>query len=52
MLSAFQASHHEGNIYQVLHIFAFMKKDPKLTIYFYPRFSNINPTSFSGISAG
>ena len=51
MLSVFQASPHEGHLHQVFHIFAFMIKNPKMTIYFDPGFPNIDPTSFSGSSA-
>ena len=41
MSSAFQEVPREGNFYQVFHIFAFMKNNPKLTIYFDPRSPNI-----------
>ena len=51
VLSAFKAAPREGNLHQVFHIFPFMKKNPKVTIYFDPRFPNIYPTSFSGSSA-
>ena len=51
VLLAFQAEPREGNLNQVFHIFSFTEKNPKLTIYFDPRFPNIDPTSFSGISA-
>jgi len=34
MLSAHQASPHEGYLEQVYHIFAYLKKKPKLTLYF------------------
>ena len=46
VLSVFQASPRDGHLHQVFHIFSFMKKDLKLTIYFDPRFPNIDPTSF------
>ena len=51
VLSAFQAAPREINLHQVFHIFAFMIKNPKLTIYFDPRFPYIDPTLFSGSSA-
>ena len=51
LLSSFQAAPREVNLHQVFHIFYFMKNKPKLTIYFYPRFTNIYITSFSGSSA-
>ena len=51
VLSEFQASPCEGHLHQIFHIFYFMKNNPKLTIYFDPRFPNINPTLFSGSSA-
>ena len=51
LLSSFQAAPREVNLHQVFHIFYFMKNNPKLTIYFYPRFTNIYITSFSGSSA-
>ena len=51
VLSAFQAAPREGHLHQVFHIFDFMVKNPKLTIYFDPILPNIDPTSFSGSSA-
>ena len=51
LLSAFQYSSSEENLHQVFHIFDFMIKNPKLTIYFDQRFPNIDPTSFPGSSA-
>ena len=52
VFSVFLASPCEVFLHQVFHIFAFMKKNPKLKIYFDPRFPNIDPTSFSGSSTG
>ena len=40
-----------GNLQQILHIFAFLKKDPKLTLYFDPSTEVIDPTSFTGSTA-
>ena len=48
VLSAFQAAPREINLHQVFHIFAFIIKNSKATIYFDPRFYNIDPMSFSG----
>ena len=50
LLSEFQASPREGHLHQVFHIPDFMKKNPKLTIYFDPIFPNIDSTSFLGRS--
>ena len=51
VLLAFQEAPREGHLHKLFHIFDFMKKNPKLTIYFDLRFPNITPTSFSGSSA-
>ena len=51
MLSTSQAATREGDLHQVFHILAFMKNNPKLKIYFDPRFLNIYSMSFSGSSA-
>ena len=34
MLSTYQALPREGHLEQIYHIFAFLKKNPKLTLYF------------------
>ena len=52
VLSSFQASPCEGHLHQVFHIFAFMKNNLKPKKCFYPRFSNIYHTLFSGSSEG
>jgi hypothetical protein len=36
LLSQYQASPREGHLEQVLHVFAFLKKHPKLTLYMSP----------------
>ncbi len=36
LLSQYQASPREGHLEQLLHIFAFLRKHPKLTLYFSP----------------
>ena len=51
VLLAFQVATREGHLHQVFHIFSFIKNNPKLIIYFDPRFPNIDPMSFSGSSA-
>ena len=52
LLSAFKVSPRVGHLHQVFHIFAFVKKNPKMKIYFDPRSPNIYPTSFSRSSSG
>ena len=51
VLSVFESEPREGHLRQVLHMFSFMKNNPKLTIHFDPRFPNIFTTSLSGSSA-
>ena len=51
VLSEFKAAPCEGHLHQVFHIFDFIEKNPKIAIYFDPRFPNIYPTSFSWSSA-
>ena len=51
VLSAYQASPREGHLDQILHIFAFLKKNPKLTLYFDPGMPRIDPNIFNGSSA-
>lgn len=51
MLSSYQASPRKGHLQQVYHIFAFLKRNPKLTIYFNPNEPNIDPSWFQGDSA-
>jgi hypothetical protein len=51
MLSSYQASPRIGHLHQVYHIFAFLKKNPKLTIYFNPEEPNIDPSWFQGDDA-
>ena len=48
VLSSYQAAPCDGHLQQILHIFAFLKKNPKLTLYFDPSSAVINPTSFTG----
>jgi hypothetical protein len=42
LLSQFQASPREGHLEQLLHIFAFLKKHPKLTLYLSPELPRID----------
>ena len=51
VLSAFQASPREGHLQEILHIFAYLKKNPKLTLYFDPSEPKIDPSSFIGSTA-
>ena len=50
MLSAYQASPREGHLEQIYHIFAYLKKKPKLTLYFEPSIPNLDPSWASGDS--
>ena len=51
VLSSYQAAPHDGHLQHILHIFAFLKKNPKLTLYFDPSPAVIDPTSFTGSTA-
>lgn len=46
LLSAYQASPRQGHLEQLLHIFAFLKKNPKLTLYFDPTEPVLDPGMF------
>ena len=48
MLSTYQASQREGHLEQIYHIFAFLKKNPKLTLYFNPQEPMVEPSWFTG----
>ena len=50
LLSDYQASSHRGHLEQLLHIVAFLKKKPKLTLYFDPTEPIIDETMFNGES--
>ena len=50
VLSAYQASPCEGHLEQILHIFAFLKRNPKLTLYFDPSMPCLDPNMFTGSS--
>ena len=51
VLSSYQAAPCDGHLQQILHIFAFLKKNPKLTLYFDLSPAVIDPTSFTGSTA-
>ena len=46
MLSAHQASPRRGHLSALYQIFAYLKQKPKLSLYFDPRFPNIDYTIF------
>jgi hypothetical protein len=46
VLSQYQACPRQGHLEQVLHIFGYLKRKPKLTLYFDPRLPNIDYTNF------
>lgn len=48
MLSSYQASPREGHLEQAIHIFAYLKKNPKLTLYFDPALPRIDESGFIG----
>ena len=48
MLSTYQASPREGHLEQIHHIFAFLKKNPKLILYFDPQQPMIKASLFTG----
>jgi hypothetical protein len=47
LLSQYQASPRQGHMEQLLRIFGFMKKNPKLTLYFNPELPNYDFGQFS-----
>jgi hypothetical protein len=50
MLSSYQDAPRQGHLEQIYHIFAYLKKKPKLTLYFDPQEPNIDPRWFEGDS--
>ena len=48
ILSAYQASPRRGHLEQVIHIFAYLKRKPKLTLYFDPDEPQIDNSMFQG----
>ena len=51
MLSSHQSAPREVHLQKTLHIFTFLKKNPKLTLYFDPNLAITYPTSFKVSSA-
>ena len=51
MLSSYQACPREGHLEQVYHIFTYLKRHPKLTLYFDPQEPFIDPSWFEGDDA-
>ena len=51
VLSSYQAAPCDGHLQKILHIFAFLKKNLKLTLYFDPNLAIIDPTLFTGRTA-
>ena len=51
MLSSYQASPRVGHLEQALHIVAYIKKKPKLTLYFDPSLPQIDESMFTGDDA-
>ena len=47
LLSQYQASPREGHMEQILHIFAFLDKKPKLTLYMNLELPNFDFTRFT-----
>ena len=45
---SYQDVPRDGHLQHILHVFAFLKKNPKLTLYFDPNIAIIYPTSFTG----
>ena len=48
MLSSYQAAPREGHLEQVYHIFAYLQKKPKLTLYFDPSPPKLDPSWATG----
>ena len=51
LLSQYQASPRQGHMEQALHIFAYLDKHPKLTLYMDPGLPNLNSGIFSTTNA-
>ena len=47
MLSTYQASPRQGHMEQLMHIFGYLRKKPKLTLYFDPMLPRIDPSMFN-----
>ena len=46
MMSSFQSSPRQGHLQALYHIFAYLDRKPKLTLYFDPHLPNIDYTEF------
>ena len=46
LLSQYQAAPREGHMEEILHIFAYLKKKPKITLYFDPTIPNLDYSIF------
>ena len=51
VLSSYESAPCDGHLQKIFHIFAFLKKNPKLTLYLDPSPALIYPTSFKGSTA-
>ena len=51
VLPSQQAAPCGGHLQHIMHIFDFLKNNPKLTLYFDPSLAVIDPTSFTGSTA-
>ena len=47
VLSLYQSAPRDDHLEQIFHIFAFLKKNPKIALYFDPSLAVIYPTSFT-----
>ena len=48
LLSSYQAAPSEGHLEQLLRIVAFLKRKPKLTLYFDPKEARLDENMFNG----
>ena len=48
LLSSYQAAPREGHLEQLLRIVAFLKRNPKLTLYFDPTEARLDENKFNG----
>ena len=48
LLSSYQAAPREGHLEHLLRIVAFLKRKPKLTLYFYPNEAKLDENMFNG----
>ena len=48
LLSSYQAAPREGHLNQLLRVVAFLKKKPKLTLYFDPAHAHVSESMFNG----